>query len=367
MKKTSSSKKSRTNLKEKVKNQRKARAIELKKKEEEKKKLEDEEKNRAAEERKKRIEETKKKTEERNKKNEERRRKEEEKNKAEEEKKAQAEEEKKREVIKTESKEGAKRKSKIKDAKPIFHKQNTNSEKEKAAKEEISDNYNQFIEDKKVEIQEEINKQLMEVGVEEWIDDDYNFNPEIKELPKSNPDSPMLDKTTKDKLLHLGLSYDSKQLADALGFIDLRLLLRCFAKAVLKHITFSKGYLFHDDLKMMQSQQENLQFTYNLGKNMKIDLNKKDATKEEVEFSISKNKENFNKMKHLMENDADGSHTNKFSNPITIEDNEILEDLPDETIRPKRKNPFDYTIPEEVEKGKTLLTATDKFNSDVNR
>ena len=39
-------------------------------------------------------------------------------------------------------------------------------------------------------------------------------------------DSPILDKTTKLKLLNLGQSLDSKQLTDALGYIDLRLLLR---------------------------------------------------------------------------------------------------------------------------------------------
>ena len=128
-----------------------------------------------------------------------------------------------------------------------------------------------------------------EDAVEEDIKDDYDFKNDYKEINNSNKGSPMLDKTTKEKLLNLGQSLDSKQLADALGYIDLRLLLRSFAKAVHKHITFSKGYLFLDDLKMMQSQQENLQFTYNLEKkNMKIDLHKKEMTKEDVEQSISK-------------------------------------------------------------------------------
>lgn len=77
------------------------------------------------------------------------------------------------------------------------------------------------------------------------------------------------------------------------------------------------------------------------------------------------NKENFNKVKNLMESDSNGSLKNKFSNPIVLDDNEILEDLLDETIKPSRRNPFDYTIPEEIDNGKTLLTATDKFASQV--
>lgn len=38
--------------------------------------------------------------------------------------------------------------------------------------------------------------------------------------------SPLLDQTTREKLINLGQSLDSKQFTDALGFIDLRLMLK---------------------------------------------------------------------------------------------------------------------------------------------
>ena len=72
-------------------------------------------------------------------------------------------------------------------------------------------------------------------------------------------------------------------------------------------------------------------------------------------------------MKNLMGIEEDGSHSNRFSNAIAVDDNEIPEDLPDETIKPNRKIPFDYTISGENDNGNTLLTATDKFNNEVNR
>lgn len=84
--------------------------------------------------------------------------------------------------------------------------------------------------------------------------------------------SPLLDLTTKMKLLGLGQSLDSKQVSDALGFIDIRMLLKCFAKAVSRHIDFSKGYLIFEDMKKYSSMKDKMKFTYNQNKNMKIDM-----------------------------------------------------------------------------------------------
>lgn len=57
-----------------------------------------------------------------------------------------------------------------------------------------------------------------------------------------------------------------------MGFIDLRMLLKWYAKAISKHIEFSKGYLFlTDKVKSATFQKERMQFTYDL-KSMKIDL-----------------------------------------------------------------------------------------------
>jgi hypothetical protein len=88
-------------------------------------------------------------------------------------------------------------------------------------------------------------------NLDENYDDDFDDDNDINENKKS---SPVLDKETREKLINFGHSLDSKQLADALGYIDLRYLLRLFAKAINKHIEFSKGYLFMDDLKMEESR-----------------------------------------------------------------------------------------------------------------
>ena len=84
--------------------------------------------------------------------------------------------------------------------------------------------------------------------------------------------SPLLDQTTKIKLLRIGQSLDSKLISEALGFIDIRMLLKCFAKAVSRHIDFSKGYLFFEDMKKYSTMKDKMKFTYNLNKNMKIDM-----------------------------------------------------------------------------------------------
>ena len=96
------------------------------------------------------------------------------------------------------------------------------------------------------------------------LDEDWDTN---------RVDSPLLDQTTRDKLINLGQSLDSKQFTDALGFIDLRLMLKWFAKAISKHVDFSRGYLFLEDMKKSATlRKEGLKFTYNLNKNMKIDM-----------------------------------------------------------------------------------------------
>jgi len=67
---------------------------------------------------------------------------------------------------------------------------------------------------------------------------------------------------------------------DAIGYLDLRQILKAFAKAIMKHIDFSKGLYFTEDLKRLNELMEaegfeasdNLDFSYNLDSNMKIDI-----------------------------------------------------------------------------------------------
>jgi hypothetical protein len=97
--------------------------------------------------------------------------------------------------------------------------------------------------------------------------------------------SPMLDSTTKKKLVNLGQSLDSKKMSDAIGYIDLWQLCKSFSKAIMRHISFSKGLYFTEDLKKLNELMEaegfevsgKLDFSYNLDANMKIHLEKMNA------------------------------------------------------------------------------------------
>lgn len=76
----------------------------------------------------------------------------------------------------------------------------------------------------------------------------------------------------------MGQSLDSKKITSALGYLDLKQICYCLAQALAKHIDFSKGQYFVDDLKQIARANPHdvpadlADFSYNLGKGMKIDL-----------------------------------------------------------------------------------------------
>ena len=73
------------------------------------------------------------------------------------------------------------------------------------------------------------------------------------------------------------------------------------AKALNKHIDFSKGYQFIDDLKRVEenSQNEAFGFSYKLDPGMKIDIEKAKQRKEELE---KHNQEEFRRMQEKLKN-----------------------------------------------------------------
>ena len=92
---------------------------------------------------------------------------------------------------------------------------------------------------------------------------------------------------------NLGQSLDSKKVTSALGYLDLKQICYCLAQALTKHIEFSKGQYFLDDLKGIVKQNPHelpadlAEFSYNLGKGMKIDI---DAAKEKQAAKQAKEK-----------------------------------------------------------------------------
>ena len=123
----------------------------------------------------------------------------------------------------------------------------------------------------------------------------------------------MLDEKTKEKLINLGQSLDSKKIHEAIGYIDLRQLCKSFSKAIMRHIEFSKGLYFTDDIKRLNELMEaegfeasaDLEFSYNLDANMKIHLDKiNQKQREEKEKAAKegelKNKDAFLKMREMV-------------------------------------------------------------------
>jgi len=141
-----------------------------------------------------------------------------------------------------------------------------------------------------------------------------DWTPSQEEIEKEVPPSPMIDKKTKDKLKQLGQSLDSKQISQAIGNIDMRRLWKCFSKAICKHIEFSEGFLFLEDLKSVTNQiyaehgipEESINFSYGQGKELKISMQGKKIGKEEKEImkkegEVNKNL-NFDQLAGIFEN-----------------------------------------------------------------
>jgi len=94
----------------------------------------------------------------------------------------------------------------------------------------------------------------------------------------------LLEVGEKDAMWNLGQSLDSKKVTSTLGYLDLKQICYCLAQAMNKHIEFSKGLFFLDDLKLMKEEMKDptdLEFSYNLGEELKIDIDKLKAKKNE--------------------------------------------------------------------------------------
>ena len=69
----------------------------------------------------------------------------------------------------------------------------------------------------------------------------------------------------------------------------------------MKHITFYKGQFLLDDLKRQENQANDVEFSYNLGKDMKIDVEAAKLKNKEKQMA---NKSNFDQIKQQIETTA---------------------------------------------------------------
>ena len=71
--------------------------------------------------------------------------------------------------------------------------------------------------------------------------------------------------------MNLGHSLDAKKVTSALGYLDLKQICFCLANALMRHIEFSKGKFFIQDLKENKEAEDDIEFSYKLGE-LKIDV-----------------------------------------------------------------------------------------------
>ena len=83
----------------------------------------------------------------------------------------------------------------------------------------------------------------------------------------------MLEKKDKVDARDYGYSFGSKKVAMGPGFMNLRFMCHCLARAIKRHIDFSNGELWF--LQDLQARQEDtdLEFTYKLPPDLKLTLN----------------------------------------------------------------------------------------------
>ena len=89
--------------------------------------------------------------------------------------------------------------------------------------------------------------------------------------PEKTKLSPLLEKHEKAEALNLGHSLDAKKVTSALGYLDLKQICFCLANALMRHIEFSRGNFFIEDLKANQGPEVDVEFSYKLGE-LKIDV-----------------------------------------------------------------------------------------------
>lgn len=69
--------------------------------------------------------------------------------------------------------------------------------------------------------------------------------------------------------MNYGFSFGSKKVSMGPAFLNLKAMCFCLAKAILRHLEFSRGtFLFLEDLR--KQEEEAVEFSYKFNSNLKI-------------------------------------------------------------------------------------------------
>ena len=101
-----------------------------------------------------------------------------------------------------------------------------------------------------------------------------------KQLPAiNNLQSPLLGKDSRDEAMKYGFSFDSKKVAQGPTFFNLRIMCHCLGIAMRRHLDFSRGFWFLDDLT--KETEEPANFSYKFKKDLKLEPRNNDSEEEE--------------------------------------------------------------------------------------
>ena len=90
-------------------------------------------------------------------------------------------------------------------------------------------------------------------------DEDYQEDAKYEEVKIKW--TPLLDKKEKLEARDYGYSFGSKKVAMGPGFINLRFMCHCLARAIMRHLEFSQGNWFLQDLQSAEDDID-LEFSY---------------------------------------------------------------------------------------------------------
>lgn len=123
----------------------------------------------------------------------------------------------------------------------------------------------------------------------------------------------------------------------------------------MKHIEFAQGHFFLDDLQAVLKQRKDsgaqisgkeLEFTYDLGDNMKIDIDKAKEKKKEKELTAQKE---FESLKKKIEEEKTASPSAQIERSIKFTSGKQAEVLAQKKYSQKHVQGFDDEEPEEIE------------------
>ena len=144
----------------------------------------------------------------------------------------------------------------------------------------------------KIKQKSKVQSELPDVHVESTENESHDNKEDINHLKKrtshkieevlEQSSSPLLDKEEKYWAVNYGFSLDSKKVNEAIGLLDIELIWKWIAHAILKHIDFSRGELLIDDL--VEEDEDIPQFSYEFENWLRIDLDEIQRKKEMKEW-----------------------------------------------------------------------------------